>query len=279
MGFIILLLALFAYTVIVSFNIIKQQKNNPKHYLKRIKPVKDTKQNVIVLIGDSITHGTVSCDYTKILSNRLKNFSYINAGINGDLTFNILQRIDEIVHCKPDFITILLGTNDANGSLSSKIAKGYERSKKIPKSLDFWKEDRFKEDYKIIIRILKQKTNAKIAILSIPPLGEIPETFPFKRSVHYSNIIKEIGKEYDVTYLPLNEKMVTYLNENPTQSEIPYEKYGIANIKSILAHYFFKKSWNQISHKNGFRLLTDNIHLNTIGATMIADLIEDFMRI
>jgi lysophospholipase L1-like esterase len=279
MVFIILLLAIFAYTIIVSIYIIKPPKNNPKHYLKRIEPVKDKQKKVIAFIGDSITHGTVSCDYTKILSNRLQNFSYINAGINGDLTFNVLQRIDEIVLCRPDFITVLLGTNDVNGSFSLKIARGYERSKKVPKSPDFWEEDRFKEDYTKIIRILKQTTNAKIAILSIPPLGEMQETFQFKRSVHYSNIIKGIGKEYDVPYLPLNEKMVTYLNGNPTQSDIPYDKYGITNLKSIIAHYFLRKSWNQISQKNGFRLLTDNIHLNTIGATMIADLIEDFLHI
>ncbi len=236
-------------------------------------------RNVIVFIGDSITHGRICEDYTKIVSSRLNpdDYRFVNAGINGDLTFNVLLRIRDVIQCKPDLITILLGTNDANGSLSMESAARYEKNKKVPRDPNFWEEDRFKEDLGKIILELKLKTKAKIAVISIPPLGERMETIPFKRSFEYSNVIKDVAKECNVTYLPLNEIITVLLQQNPTKSTIPFERNEITTVKAVIWHYILRRSWETISKINGFQLLTDHIHPNTTGATMIADLIVEFI--
>jgi lysophospholipase L1-like esterase len=272
---------------VVSFIIVwvyigRPPKNNPKGYLKNHAKMKSgdvTEKKVVAFIGDSITHGKICENYTLIVSARLDSdeYSCINAGINGDLTFNVLDRIKDIIQCKPDFITVLLGTNDTNGSVSIKAVKRYEKNKGVPSNPQFWKEERFKDDLGNIILELKQKTKAKIAVISIPPLGERPETTPFKQAVCYSNVIREVAKEHNISYLPLNETMVTYLEQNPTESSIPFEKNEITTIKAVFRHYILRKSWGRISKNNGFQLLTDHIHPNTIGATMLADLIEEFI--
>ena len=268
--------------IIVWVYIGRPPKNNPKRYLEdhtKRKSGKEIEKKVIVFIGDSITLGKICENYTSIVLDRLdpENFSFINAGIHGDLTINVLDRIKDIIQCKPDFITVLLGTNDANGSISVKTAKQYEKNKGVPKNPQFWKGDRFKKDLGKLILELKQKTKAKIAVISIPPLGEKPETTPFERAVSYSNVIEEVAKEHNISYLPLNETMVTYLKQNPTESFIPFEKNEIITIKAVYRHYILRKSWGRISKDNGFQLLTDHIHPNPIGATMIADLIEEFI--
>jgi hypothetical protein len=38
------------------------------------------------------------------------------------------------------------------------------------------------------------------------------------------------------------------------------------------------KSFDRISEENGFKLLTDGIHLNSIGAGMVADELALFVR-
>ncbi|MFX1507455.1 MAG: SGNH/GDSL hydrolase family protein [Promethearchaeota archaeon] len=282
LGVILVVSVLVVLFIIVWIYIGRPPNNNPKRYLKdhmKKKSGDDLEKKVIVFIGDSITLGKVCENYTSIVSDRLDPDSYrmINAGIHGDLTINALDRIKYIIQCKPDFATVLLGTNDANGSISVRTAKQYEKIKGVPKNPQFWKETRFKEDLGKIILELKQKTKAKIAVISIPPLGEKPETIPFERAVSYSNVIEEVAKEHNVSYLPLNETMVTYLKQNPTESSIPFEKNEIITIKAVYRHYILRKSWGRISKDNGFQLLTDHIHPNPIGAAMIADLIEEFI--
>lgn len=278
-GFFIFSMIVFIYVLIVLIHVFRPPKNNPKKYLKKQKKIEDKRKKVVMFIGDSLTHGTIGESYIKIISNRLncEKFEYINAGINGELTFNVLSRMDDIIQCKPDFITILIGTNNLNGSISIKNAKIYERMKNIPKESDFWSDKRFKKDLSNILKRLKQETNARTAILSIPPLGEKSNSLPFKQSISYSLIIKDLAKQYDITYLPLNEKMVAFIEDNPPQSNYTVRNLVINMAKVIFAHYL-GSSWNKISKKNGLIFFIDNLHLNSIGATIIADFIEKFLK-
>lgn len=53
---------------------------------------------VVVCAGASIVHGTVSHNVVTELSKRLPSFLYVNAGVNGDLAWNVLQVW--FVHCE-----------------------------------------------------------------------------------------------------------------------------------------------------------------------------------
>ncbi len=79
-----------------------------------------TGKKVVVCVGDSITHGRVSHNYVDMTAGKLsdRGFIIVNAGVNSELAYNVLSRIDEIIRCKHDYVTILIGTNDANSSLS-----------------------------------------------------------------------------------------------------------------------------------------------------------------
>jgi lysophospholipase L1-like esterase len=268
---------------ILYYTSIKPPKANPKSFLKKKrKKLEDSNgKKVIICIGDSITHGIYGVNYIKIVKERLKNsesnYEFINAGINGDLTVSILKRLDDIIQCKPDIAILLCGTNDLNGSQSKKRAKIYEFTKKIPKDPQFWTEKRFIDDYSKIIERLKEETKAVIAISSLPPISEEPKTKPFNDSKRFSGIIKNLATEFVVNYLPLNETMIGQLDENAPPPNFPYEKSNpISMIKFILMHYL-GRSWEKISKKNGLQFLTDNLHLNKVGATFVADLVEKFL--
>ena len=42
-------------------------------------------------------------------------------------------------------------------------------------------------------------------------------------------------------------------------------------------HIFFKESYVSISRRNGFILLTDGVHLNEQGASLVADVMEKYL--
>ena len=115
---IIILIILYTYTL---FQAQKSPFNSPANFLKESAQSKNNK--TVVCIGNSITHGRVSYNYVNILSDDLSGHGYhfINAGINGNLAYNVVKRLGKIIECNPDYVTLLIGTNDANASLSEKI--------------------------------------------------------------------------------------------------------------------------------------------------------------
>ena len=111
----------------------RKPDNCPARFLKNRASLGENAK-VVVCIGDSITHGTASCNCVDILTERLgkMGFHFVNAGIDSELSYNVLQRPDEVIGCNPDFITILIGTNDSNKSLTDVAARKAIRQMHLP---------------------------------------------------------------------------------------------------------------------------------------------------
>jgi lysophospholipase L1-like esterase len=276
-------LAVFAILVLVVLLIagnafyqsMKLPDNSPTNYLKRQKP--DDQNSVVVLLGDSITHGRIGVNYVDIIEEQLgrERFEFINAGINSELAWNNLQRIDDVIQCDPDIVTVLVGTNDANAVMAEVTMKSYVRRMKLPRAPDI---DWYRECLTTLVKRLKTDTNARIALLSIPTIGEDSNHLVFTKSSEYSEIVHDVAKDLDVAYLPLHEKMVEHLRVNEMNATYPYEGYYVGIFKVIMSHYLLRKSWDDIARDSGFSLHVDYLHLNTAGAQMIADLISDFIK-
>jgi lysophospholipase L1-like esterase len=235
------------------------------------------RKSVVVLVGDSITHGRIGVNYVDMVEEQLEGeqFEFINAGINSELAWNNLQRVDEVIQCDPDIVTVLIGTNDANSTLSPDAMRRYVKRMKLPREPDSsW----FRESLILLVKKLKTETNAQIALLSIPTIGEDLNHPAFIKSSEFSNIVYEIAKETNVAYLPLHEKMIDFLRDTPGTPTYPYEKYYIGIFKALMNRYLLRKNWDDIAKYSGFSLHVDYIHLNTVGARMIADLICEFIQ-
>jgi lysophospholipase L1-like esterase len=105
--------------------------------------LKDNNKPVVVCCGDSITHGHIGYNWVDSLRKDDTSKVYINAGINADLTWNLNQRVDDIIKHNPDYITILIGTNDAIGSQPVKLIQDYYmETKGLPQkpSIEWYKE-------------------------------------------------------------------------------------------------------------------------------------------
>ncbi|MHA1126932.1 MAG: SGNH/GDSL hydrolase family protein [Candidatus Heimdallarchaeota archaeon] len=250
-------------------------ENNPYEFVNNSEHLEKKKKR-IVFIGDSLTHANISISYIDMIKKKLgnENYEYINAGFNGDQTYHILQRLDSIIACEPDIITLLIGTNDSNVEYDSlHISKHAKKKMSLPRTpTKKW----FIENYNVILTELMSKTKAKIAICSLPIAGEDTNHEACEKSIDYSKTIKELAVNYKVNYLPFNEKMKAYLEKNPSQTKYTFDDRLVE--KAAYQHYLFGRDFDTISKKYGFQLLVDNIHLNTKGAEIIANLMLEFIQ-
>jgi len=274
-SFILLFLILFLiYYQSVMWRIYHYPRDNPYNFVKKMKRKRKTSKKArIVFIGDSLTHGNLSVNYIKMIAKKLgKNYDYINAGMNAELAYNVLLRLESIIACKPDFITILIGTNDANAELKDIQDKKSIKMLNLPRKPD---KKWYIKNLEKIISELKEKTDAKIAICSIPIIGEEISGKAFKQSIDYSKTICEIANKHEINYLPINEKMIGYLKQYPSNPKYLHEKRLVE--EAVFKHFLYRKSFDKISEEFGFSLLIDHVHINTEGVKIIADLIIDFI--
>ena len=235
-------------------------------------------RKVVVCVGDSITHGRVSHNYVDLVAERVRGqgIVFVNAGINSELAWNVVQRLDTIVACRPDVVTVLIGTNDANATLSEKNSRRAFKKMKLPRAPTRpW----YLENLRQICTVLKSRTHAKIALLSLPPMGEAPGSSGWNQSLEFSKMIRVEAAHQGVAYLPLNETMTRYLStmrHRPKYTDV--SGYLPIMYKGVFYHFVMGKSFDAISEANGFLLVTDFLHLNGHGASMAADLIEGFVR-
>ncbi|MHA1903297.1 MAG: SGNH/GDSL hydrolase family protein [Candidatus Thorarchaeota archaeon] len=279
MSFTVLIVAaLIASTAIILVPFLwslRAPKNNPAYHIKS-REQKDGQSEVVVLVGDSITHGKMGFNFVDLVSEKYhdRQFEFVNAGRNGELAWNVVQRLDDIIKCEPDIVTVMIGTNDAKGALTEAEMKGYVRRMKLPRKPS---HDWFRENLQILINRLKSETHARIALLSIPPLGEDPNHPAFAQSTEYSKTVEEVSRETNVTYLPLHEKMIERLSNNAGMPNSSFEKAHFSIVKATYKHYLLRRSWNRIAKEGGFQLLVDHIHLNREGAIIAAELVEGFI--
>jgi lysophospholipase L1-like esterase len=273
-AFFILLVLLFAVYKYAENRAQALPENNPKEFVKN--GGKEPGQKVLVCVGDSITHGRVSYDYVKLIRDNLapKGIAVVNAGINSETAWNVLNRVDDIIACNPDYITILIGTNDANGAFSPVVAKRQAKEMGIPQAPD---EAWFRENLMKLCETLKSRTKAKIALLSIPPIGEEPEHPAFKQAQKFSAIIKDAAQKEGVTYIPLNEKLIEMLIASGHKPRFSYSPEDLVMYRSIARHVFLGQGFDKISEIQGYYLLTDHLHLNGRAAGTVAGMIEDFV--
>ena len=59
-------------------------------------------------------------------------YEFVNAGIDGDLAWNVLARIGDVVRCEPDIVTLLVGSNDVVATSSAFLEKMYRRLQRLP---------------------------------------------------------------------------------------------------------------------------------------------------
>ncbi len=257
--------------VIVVVIWFKQYENSffkkPLNY-PEIAKINSANKPVFIAFGDSLTQANMSADWLSIVETKNPNLQCFNAGMNADLTDTLLTRIDEIIECQPQIISILVGSNDVMATTSPARMKRYYDLKKITQDVDF---ETFKANYFKIITQLKAETTAKIILVSIPPITEDWEYVVNVEANKYANFIKDLAEKEGLNYVPFRETLRANM---PVKSDqiVDYPQSVALLRMAGFKKNFLGKTWNEISASRKAKYLTDNIHLNEDASEILADL-------
>jgi lysophospholipase L1-like esterase len=234
----------------------------------------------VVCFGASLTAGRVSFDYVELLNSRpsLSDFHFINRGVDGDLAWNGLQRLDQVIADQPDAVAIMIGTNDVNATLSERNRLRYLSFNHLPQDPTLpW----YEENIRTIITRLKAETSARLCLLSLAVIGEDLDHEANHKVDLYNEVIRRIAADEKLDYLPLHERMVAYLRDHEADRATlpPRLEYrdGLTNIGNAVALHASGLSWDEVSRRNGLLVTTDCLHLNSVGGGMVADFIEEWL--
>jgi lysophospholipase L1-like esterase len=158
----------------------------------------------IIFLGNSITAGV---DWTELLARG----DVKNRGISGDITFGVLERLDEVTEGKPAKVFILIGINDISRNIpDSVILRNYrlmiQRIKSgSPKTKIYFHTlmpvnnefTQFKNHYNKDEHILY--VNDELRKLAASEKITIVDLYP-----HFLNADKKLEKRYTVDGLHLN---------------------------------------------------------------------------
>ena len=230
----------------------------------------------VVCFGDSITRGQISANYIRILGSKptLRGYRFINAGVNSDLTLNLLRRVRFVTALRPDIVTLLVGTNDAIATVRPFSAIYFSIFKGMYYQPDL---DYSSANLTRIIRFLKEHTNARVALTSIPPLGEVLDSRPMELIRTYNTRWMQIARREDVDFLPLFERQTDYLAALGAAARRAYNGSTFLTAEFIARHLLTGETFERYSQRKGFNLLTDGVHMNHIGAGLIAEVLENYL--
>jgi len=241
-----------------------------------------TRKAVVACLGASATVAIGSYDWIGDLAQRPGNeaFRFYRFAEGGDLAYNGLGRLPDIINCHPDYVIILLGENDVLALISKKHYQFVRLTKHLPRNPS---PEWYRETMQAIVRRLKSDTKAALALCSLIPIGEDPgEAFPFqaeanRRIVEYSTILKDIAREEAVSYLPLYERMHELILASPGRAFTSFN--FLPFYRDVFRQFVLHQSHDEIGQRNGWRLHRDGLHLNSRSGKLLADLAQEFISI
>ncbi len=168
----------------------------------------------ILFQGDSITdagrdkrnYHDVGPGYPKYASEILVanhpeiDFEFINFGIGGNRTDQLFDRIyADGIAFQPDIISFLIGINDI-----------WHRKNNI-----YTTDEQFALNYRNILKLVKEKTNAKIVIMAPFVLDAEDKDVLRADLAKILPIIRELADEFADVFIPLDEKFEEALKTQP----------------------------------------------------------------
>lgn len=227
---------------------------------------------LVACVGDSLTAGQLSADWVGLLDERLgpRGYEFVNAGVNSQLAWNVLQRLDEVIACDPDVVTLLVGSNDVLATLSPAHEARYRRYQRLPQRPTLeW----YLENVERILDRLATEARARLVVLELPPLGENLDSEHNRRVELHNAALREQCERRGIPCLPLYRQLAARI---PTGHRAPTGAGSTGPMAAAAArHLLLREDWNTISAKQGFLLLTDHVHLNATAAAVVADLLTE----
>lgn len=228
----------------------------------------------LALLGDSHTYGQSGFAICEALAMARPDLRVLNAGVNGDLAWNLAERMDAALQDRPDGVHVLIGTNDVNAGLHPDHTRGYMRDKGLPHvpTPDVYRST--------LRRIFDRLTSSgsKIIASQIPPIGDDPES-PWNKAVNrYNVLLSEEADRCDIPLIPLYDRLIDSVDRSRIRS-IDRTDWALWIPESQRLHDEDGLSWDAISDQRGLQLTHDGLHLNERAGRIWMSLLLDHVAL
>lgn len=237
---------------------------------------------IVACLGSSTTAGKGQAyDWVGSLARTLadRHVQFRNFGVGGDLAYNALQRVSEVVCSRPDKVVVLVGGNDVLARASAKARRFYRIFKGITAEPS---AELYRQNMALLARRLKLGTSAEIALCSLTPIGEnLQSAEPFQHRLNqylaeYSAIVREIALQDGLKYLPVFERMCDEIAASPGPA---FDSFRFLPMyRDAFRALVLGESPDEIAAKNGWNIHTDGVHLNGAGGEILAKLVQEFVE-
>jgi len=231
---------------------------------------------IIACIGDSLTHGNIGDCWVDNLRREYPKDTFLNEGINGDVVWQVQQRIKPILDCKPDIVLLMIGSNDAMASFDNDSGKRYKSNNKLPEV------PTFKSYQKLLLELIDSLSGiSNIALCTIPPIGENKDSAINNHVKKYNEFIELTATNNNIVLLPVSRLLWDDLSIRTYPFKSDYDPNPNPIIRRIYGglvhHYIFKKSWDDVAKSKGQWLLFDQIHLGERGAKIVFNIAKKYI--
>jgi len=242
--------------------------NNPAHFLKRFRELSPPRP-VLVCLGDSLTHGRVSDDWTRKIPSKIatkmkfdrpeqRDFMdpvwVVNAGQNSITSWVILQeRLQAALACYPDYILIMIGTNDVLAMNSPIVSNDKVASFDLPDPPSMAGLERNLRG--IVDFISKASPKTEIGLCTLPPMGE-DLTSPVNKLVKQANEIIHALSDEDgtCTTVQVGEGLQNQIIQKKNRQERATSAATSSPMMMVILmmvqaplHFLFGVSWNVLT--------------------------------
>ncbi|MDT5257735.1 MAG: hypothetical protein QOD10_2815 [Mycobacterium sp.] len=236
----------------------------------------------VACVGSSTTASKGTYRWINELQSRPRNdrFRFVNLGVGGDLSFNIVRRLHRVIEIQPDRVIILIGTNDILASVFPNFRRVVRLWKGLP---DEPTAQRFRDNLSLITQKLRQETDARIALSSLAPVGEDPHSVdPVQSRLNdlyaaYNGAIREVSSRERTDYIAFYEAFRDELESSKTAK--PFTRFSFPSFYRdyLLREMILRRSFDEISRSNGWEFHIDGIHLNTRGGRILTEAVQRFL--
>lgn len=229
----------------------------------------------VACLGSRTTAAKGTYKWIDELAKRPQNsrFRFVNFGVGGDLSFDLAGRLGPVLRTAPERVIVL-----------ASVFPRYRRFTRVWKRLAQEPSPiHFKANLELIIQRLQQQTDVTIALSSLAPIGESLRSNDAVQSrlnqlvADYNGIIGDVSRSSGTHYIPFFERFRDQLDRTPTAK--PFTQFSFA---AFYRDYLFReivlrRSFDEISQKNGWEFHIDGIHLNTRGGRILTDVVQQFL--
>jgi lysophospholipase L1-like esterase len=236
----------------------------------------------VACLGSSTTAAKGTFDWIAEIKKHpeSKQFNFVNMGVGGDLSYNALLRVEQVINSNPDKVLVIIGANDILAMVFENLGRLYKRWKRLPHAPS---KEWFRVNLVAIIQRLKKETKAEIGVASLALVGEDPHSSDPKQQQlnqyfkEFSEVIQEIARQENVRYIPFYEQFQQAVEASPGPS---FRRFSILSFYRdyLWREFILRYSFDEIAEMNGWKFHIDGVHLNTKGGLILTEVVQDFLN-